>query len=125
MERIPPEVLRADEVHHEVLQRVVFSRHLNPTNAPAARAAFEAGAEAPPFEYAPIPEVDELLRRLDAVEPPRDHPAGALVSGVLAETRHTLIALRDRTASAFHAMSMAGGWYPSAACAPWRRSARP
>ncbi len=114
MDRIPEPVLHADRVHHELLRRVAFSRHLNPVNAGAARLAFARGASAPPFEYTPLAEADELLSILDAVEPPRDHPAGELVGRCIDGTRLFLRALRDRTATAFHELAMSGDWYPRA-----------
>lgn len=110
--RIPEPVLRADQVHHEVLRSVAFSRHLNPVNAPEARHAFLRGAFAPPFEYVPLVDADLHLARLDGAEPPRDHPAGELVGRCMDGTRLLLRALRDRTASAFHALAVRGGWYP-------------
>lgn len=113
--RLPEPVLRADQVHHEVLRSVAFSRHLNPANAPAARHAFLQGAFAPPFEYVPLVDADLQLARLDAAEPPRDHPAGAIVGACMDGTRLLLRALRDRTASAFHEVAMRGGWYPDPA----------
>ena len=111
-ETLPAPVLRADQAHHEILTRVAFSRHLNPVNANEARAAFLAGAHAPPFAYHPLDEADEILARLDEVEPPRDHPLGALVGRCLDETRLLVVALRDRTAAAFDELARASDWYP-------------
>ena len=51
---IPEPVLAADEALYSLLQRVAFSRHLNPSNGREAREAFEAGAHAPPFTYVPL-----------------------------------------------------------------------
>lgn len=116
---IPESVLRADRVHHELLEQVVFSRHLNPENEPQARAAFRAGAEAPPFVYRPLAEADELLRRLDAAEPPRDHPAGELLGRCMDETRLLVRALRDRSGEAFDALAGAAGWYPTEQDLSW------
>lgn len=113
-ESIPAPVLHADRVHHAILAEVAFSRHLNPTNGHAARLAFLRGADAPPFEYLPLVEADSLLWRLDAAEPPRDHPAGALVGDCMDATRLLIAALRDRTAVAFHRLACRGGWYPTA-----------
>ncbi|MEC7947851.1 MAG: tyrosine/phenylalanine carboxypeptidase domain-containing protein [Myxococcota bacterium] len=112
---IPPPVLAADQAHHGILTQVVFSRHLNPCNAEDARRAFLRGAEAPPFEYVPLREADALLRILDDSDPPRDHPAGALVGRCLDGTRLLVRALRDRTAAAFDAMARAANWYPDPA----------
>lgn len=114
--QIPEPVLHADRVHHRILQRVPFSRHLNPINALAARRAFLARrTEGPPFSYLPLVEADDLLAELDAAEPPRDHPAGVLVGSCLDGTRAMIRALRDRTASAFDQLAQLGGWYPDAA----------
>jgi hypothetical protein len=107
------------------LQRVAFSRHLNPTNAPAARRRFRDGAEAPPFEYQPLVEADALLRELDAVDPPRDHPAGMLVGRCIEGTCLLIRALRDRTAEAFDALNTAADWYPDAALMDLRFPAKP
>lgn len=112
--RLPDDVLRADRVHHEILERVHFSRHLNPANMAEARQRFLRGERSPPFEYQPLDEADALLRRLDAVEPRRDHPAGALIGACLDGTRLLLRALRDRSAAAFHEMNLGAGWYPTA-----------
>ncbi len=113
--KLPQPILVADHVHHEVLREVAFSRHLNPVNVAAARQAFIRGAPAPPFEYAPLLQADAHLARLDAVEPPRDHPAGDLLGRCMDGTRLLLRALRDRTASAFHELALVGGWYPTEA----------
>ncbi|MFT4977785.1 MAG: hypothetical protein ACI8S6_003692, partial [Myxococcota bacterium] len=40
---IPEPIRIADQRHHEILQRVPFSRHLNPINSHEARRAFRAG----------------------------------------------------------------------------------
>ena len=112
---IPAPVLAADRVHHEVLQRVVFSRHLNPINEAAARQAFERGAEAPPFEYNPVPESDALLDTLASAAPPVEHPAGALVARCLEETALLLRALTERSAACFHALAEVADWFPTAA----------
>ncbi len=111
---IPRPILDADAAHHAILQRVVFSRHLNPCNADEARRMFLRGAEAPPFEYVPLVQADDLLRRLDEAEPPRDHPAGALVGRCIDGTRLLVWALRDRTPAAFDALAEADGWFPDA-----------
>lgn len=112
---IPAPVIAADREHHRILEEVPFSRHLNPVNANEARRAFVAQRRAaPPFEYEPLRQADELLRRLDAVEPPRDHPAGLLVGRCLDGTRAMIHALRERTAAQFDALARLGGWYPDA-----------
>ncbi|HCH66257.1 MAG: hypothetical protein CL927_09320 [Deltaproteobacteria bacterium] len=113
--QIPEPVLRADEAHHEVLREVLFSRHLNPLNSSEARHRFAAGEYVPPFRYLPLRGADQILRRLDEAQPPRDHPAGALVGACVDATWLLVRALRDRTATAFHALAMSGGWYPDPA----------
>lgn len=134
---LPAPVVRADRARHEILERVAFSRYLNPRNAEAARRAFLRGAEAPPFAYHSLTEADDLLRILDANEPPRDHPAGALVGRCFDDTRCLIVALRDRTPEAFDAMARMADWYPDEALLslqfedgppeyePLNRSARP
>ena len=112
---IPEPVRTADAVHHALLGEVSFSRHLNPINEGEARRAFLSGRKAePPFAYLPLVQADELLRRLDAAEPPRDHPAGALVGSCMDSTRQLIVALRDRSAEAFDQMACSAGWYPDA-----------
>lgn len=124
---IPSAVLVADRVHHDVLTRVHFSSHLNPNNLLEAKARFLAGQAAPPFTYTPVPGCDALLRALDEAEPPRDHPAGALVGSCIDGTRLLLRALRDRSAAAFDRMNQEAGWYPPGAALelPAARPAEP
>jgi len=110
---IPEPIRRSDKALHALLQRVAFSRYLNPSNAAEARLAFRNGAEAPPFAYQPLLMADELLRELDSFEPPRDHPAGELVGSAMDSVRLLIHALHDRTNDAFHAMNQAAGWYPT------------
>ncbi len=110
--QIPEPVLRADKAHHAVLREVLFSRHLNPLNTAEARHRFVAGEYVPPFRYVPLRGADQILRRLDDAQPPRDHPAGVLVGECVDATWLLVRALRDRTATAFHALAVAGGWYP-------------
>ena len=113
MATIPEPVLRADGALYAILERVAFSRYLNPTNAAEARTAFRAGHSAPPFEYHTLDQADDILRELDATEPPRDHPAGSLVGQCFDGARNLIYALRDRTADAFDVMNTAADWYPS------------
>ncbi len=112
-ELIPAAVIEADRIHHEVIQRVVFSRHLNPCNEPAARAAFERGAPAPPFEYLPVADAPALLAELAAARPPEDHPAGVLLARCLDETALLVRALTERSAEAFHALAEVSDWFPT------------
>ncbi len=109
---IPAAVLDADRVHHDLLRRVAFSRHLNPTNRDAARLAFLAGATAPPFSYIPLPDPQGLLALLDRHEPPRDHPSGQIVGACFDSIRLLIEALAERSAAAFDRLACAAGWYP-------------
>lgn len=109
---LPAPVRLADEQHYQILQRVPFSRHLNPNNAREAQRAFRAGAEAPPFSYNPLLEADELLWTLEKIRPPADHPAGALVARLIDGTQLLILALRDRTATRFDALARHADWYP-------------
>jgi len=111
---IPDEVLQADRVHHEVLTRIHFSRHLNPTNGHAARKAFAAGAAEPPFIYRPLTDAGEVIEHLRRSRPSTGHPAGALVARCMEGTCRMLRALRDRTAEAFEEMAEHAGWLPDA-----------
>lgn len=111
---IPAPVRLADEHHHRILRRIPFSRHLNPSNVREARHAFRGGAQAPPFRYQPLIEADALLRELDDICPPDDHPAGALVARTIQSTALLIRALRDRTPQAFHQLALRADWYPDA-----------
>jgi hypothetical protein len=110
---IPEPIRRSDEALHALLQRVAFSRYLNPSNVAEARLAFRDGAEAPPFAYHSLDIAQDLMRELDSFEPPRDHPAGVLVGSAMDGVRRLIHALRERTADAFDAMNQAAGWYPT------------
>ena len=111
---IPDSVLAADKALYSLLQRVAFSRHLNPSNGREAREAFEAGSHTPPFSYVPLEDADGMRRALDEAEPRRDHPAGRLVGQCVDGVRRLVDALDHRTPEAFDAMNKAAGWYPSA-----------
>ena len=113
-ESIPAPILLADQVHHQILEEISFSKHLNPVNSEVARQAFMRGAAAPPFEYTPLYQADDALARLDDVEPDRAHPAGDLVGKSIDHTRLLIRALRDRAASAFHLLPITHNWYPEA-----------
>lgn len=120
--KVPAPILQADAALHELYQRVHFSRYLNPVNAPEARRIFQAGAEAPPFEYQPATWADAELRALDALEVPEDHPLGQLLDRAIEGTRDFIVALRDRTPAAFDALGRNAGWYPDAATLTSARS---
>lgn len=108
---IPEPVLTADRALHALLQRVAFSRYLNPCNVAEARQSFKKKGGPPPFEYHPLEDAPELLRSLDAMSPRRDHPAGALVGECIDGVRRMVEALHHRTAASFDAMNQAAGWY--------------
>jgi hypothetical protein len=112
---IPAPVLEADEALYSLLQRVAFSRHLNPSNIRAARHAFIEGAEAPPFTYQPLEDADVLRATLDKIQPPRDHPTGALVGACIDGVARLVEAMDKRTAAAFDQLNRGAGWYPDAA----------
>jgi len=123
---IPEPVLEADKALYSLLQRVAFSRHLNPSNGRKARLAFEAGSHSPPFSYVPLDDPDGLRRALDNAEPPRDHPAGVLVGRCVDGIRRLVDALDHRTPEAFDAMNSAADWYPDASLLSTRfEAARP
>ncbi len=110
---IPAPIRSADERHHRILERIPFSRHLNPSNVREARHAFHSGAKAPPFSYQPLLEADDLLRELDEICPTDEHPAGALVGATIQSTALLIRALRDRTPEAFHQLALSADWYPT------------
>lgn len=108
---IPQPVIDADRALHDLLRRVAFSRHLNPVNIPEARHAFKQTGKPPPFDYEPLHQADALLRQLDAMQPPRDHPAGRLVGENIDGVHRLVWALHRRTADAFDSLNRASGWY--------------
>ena len=108
-------LLKADRALHALHQRRSFSQHLNPLNGPEAARAFRSGAEAPPFRYQPTTWADEELSRLDKLEIPLDHPFGELLQRAVHGTRLFILALRDRTPTAFDALAQNAGWYPDLA----------
>lgn len=110
MASLPAELLDADARLHALHAAVRFSRHLNPVNAADARAAFLAGAEAPPFAYAPADWADDAIDTLDGLRVPLEHPLGVEVAAAAAETRALVVALRERTAEAFDALTATCGW---------------
>lgn len=112
MSRLPEELLAADRAYDALLGSVRFSEHLNPTNIAAARAAFFAGAAAPPFEYAPATWARDAIVHLDGLRVPRVHPLGAALLDAIAETRAFIVALQHRDASSFHALAELSDWLP-------------
>jgi hypothetical protein len=110
--KIPDQILEADKALYSLLQQVAFSRHLNPTNARAARRAFLRGCEAPPFAYLPLEDADSLRVQLDKIQPPRDHPAGALVGECIDGVALLITALHTRSAADFDRLNLNSGWYP-------------
>ncbi len=108
---IPAPVLAADEALHTLLQRIAFSRHLNPLNVAEARKEFKRNGGPPKFKYQPLTEASELLRSLDAMQPPRDHPAGELIGECIDGVHRLVTALQLRTPEAFDAMNRSAGWY--------------
>jgi hypothetical protein len=111
---LPDALLEADRALHRMLEAVRFSRHLNPVNVPEARAAFLAGADVPPFVYAPATWADDLLAALAALRIPRAHPLGEEVGRVADGVALLARALRDRTPEAFEALATHAGWWPTA-----------
>lgn len=110
---LPDELIAADRTLDALLSRVSFSRHLNPENVPHARAAFEHGAAAPPFRYAPTAWADDALAELASVRVPVQHPLGPVVRRAIEDTARLIRALRDRTAEAFDELAVAADWYPN------------
>lgn len=75
-----------------------FLRYVTPINVSEARTKFLAADDDPVFEYRPIPDLGEISRRLEAVDPERaDDPAVSHLATALKrelETRLDLIAAR-------------------------------
>jgi hypothetical protein len=113
-EPLPPEVVHADARLHAIHAAIRFSAHLNPQNIAEARAAFLAGAEAPPFVYAPAAFAAEARAELDALVLPRLHPLGQEVAAAVAETRALVEALDRRDAGSFERLAVLCDWLPEA-----------
>lgn len=111
-EPLPDELLHADQRLHDVHTAIRFSRHLNPENVLEARDAFFAGAEAPPFVYAPATWADDARAALDALVVPAYHPLGAEVAAAIAETRALIDALDHRDAGRFEHLAALCDWLP-------------
>ena len=111
-EQIPAHVRTCDAQLHRVLERVAFSRFLNPTNGPEARETLLAGRIAR-FEYLPFPEAEEVLAELEKALPDGDHPAADLVRRSVESVIVLVLALRDRTAEAFDRLNVQADWYPT------------
>ena len=112
MEPLHPALIEADETLHALFERVPFSRYLNPLNTTEARQAFRAGSRTPPLRYHQAHWADDELARLERLEPPEDHPLGLLLRKAIDGTRLFILALRDRSPEAFHALAEANAWYP-------------
>jgi hypothetical protein len=113
-EPIPAHVRSCDAQLHRVLERIAFSRYLNPTNAPEAHVRFVAGGIAR-FEYLPFPDVDDVLAELEDALPDGDHPSATLVRKSVESVIVLVLALRDRTAEAFDRLNVMSDWYPTPA----------
>jgi hypothetical protein len=109
---LPAELLDADRRLHAVHEAIRFSQHLNPTNIHEARAAFLAGAEAPPFSYAPATWATEARQEIDRLVVPRAHPLGFELAAAAAETRALIDALDRRDAASFEALGALCDWLP-------------
>ena len=111
-EPLPDELLDADARLYAVHASVRFSAHLNPVNISDARAAFFAGAEAPPFAYAPLEDPAGLRAALDRLVVPALHPLGAEVAAAIAETRALVDALERRDDTSFEHLGALCDWLP-------------
>jgi hypothetical protein len=110
---LPEELLEADAQLQALQARILGAAHLNPVNVPAARAAFESGAETPPFRYATAIWAPDALEALRRIVVPREHPLGGALAEVIAEVEAQVRALRDRTPQAFEDLADRCGWWPS------------
>lgn len=111
---LPAALLAADARLAEVHARYHLAQHLNPLDVEAARHTFLSTGRLPELRYAPLPEADDALAALTAIEVPDDHPLGAVLRDAIGETAAGLRALRDRDEASFHAWNERSGWYPSA-----------
>ncbi len=109
---LPPELIDSDARLHALLASIRFSAHLNPTNIAEAHVAFRAGAEAPPFQYAPATWAEDARATLDALVIPRTHPLGAELARVVIEVRLLVDALDRRDAETFTALALHNDWLP-------------
>lgn len=111
-EPLPAEVVHADARLHALHAAIRFSAHLNPVNIADARAAFFAGAEAPPFAYAPATFAADARAELGALVVPRLHPLGTEVLAAVEETRALVDALDRRDAASFERLAALCDWLP-------------
>ena len=107
------ELVAADASLHALHRQIRFSAHLNPVNIPEARAAFFAGAAAPPFTYAPATWAEEARATIDGLVIPGEHPLGVELAAAAAETRAFVDALDLRTPEAFEALAETCDWLPT------------
>ena len=63
--------LTIDHELSEICGLVPFLRYTTPVNVAEQRAAFNAGATEPEFEYLPLPDLTELAERLTKIDPDR------------------------------------------------------
>ncbi|HNC96557.1 MAG TPA: DUF1704 domain-containing protein [Myxococcota bacterium] len=109
---LPVELVEADAKLYALLQKVSFSRHVNPINGPTAQYAFMSGAELPPLLYDAPVWADDALELLRGLRIPRMHPLGQLLSQEVAEISTLIMALKLRSAEAFSELNRMCGWAP-------------
>ncbi|MES2643014.1 MAG: tyrosine/phenylalanine carboxypeptidase domain-containing protein [Myxococcota bacterium] len=112
LEPLPAEIVHADARLHDLHAAIRFSAHLNPENIAEARAAFFAGAEAPPFVYAPAGWAEEARELLDGLVVPIFHPLGVELAAAIAETRALVVALEHRDPLSFERLAALADWLP-------------
>ena len=109
---IPKPVLQTDSSLHQLLKEISFSEYINPTNPLLAKQHFLSGKHAPPFVYKPLAKADQFLRRLDQMLCNEHHPAADILNEKILRLKLLILALRDRTEEAFHALNSIEKWYP-------------
>ena len=112
---LPRSIVEADRALHELHLRVSYSRHLNPLNVTEALEAFKAGAEAPPFRYAPATWASEELSRLSQLRVEPGHPFSELLEQAIEYNAVFIHALSERTSESFERLARSRGWLPDAA----------
>ena len=111
-QKLPDELVHADDTLHDFFCRVSFSRYLNPLNVSEARSDFMAGAESPPFAYMPASWAADAQEMLKGLKPPESHPFGPMLQKSIDGTRIFVEALSDRSSSAFKDLMDFSGWRP-------------
>ena len=99
--------LAIDKALTELCGLTPFLSLVTPVNVPEARAAFLAGDE-PEFEYRPLPDLDDLQARLDAIRPEEasDPAIASMATSLVRHLNDRLEMLRHRDSERFFLISV-------------------